>query len=98
VVSLAGVRLKRAFLDDVETLDVPAACRRISCPTLVAHGDQDRVVPVSDAETLFAALGGERRLVIYPGADHRFTNAADLAALLADASRWLEQHLSKEAA
>jgi len=95
VFSLGGVKLKKSFLEDVETLDVAAACRRISCPTFIAHGDADRVVPPADAETIAGALAGERRVKLYPGADHRFSKASDLAELLADASRWLEERLTE---
>ena len=95
VFSLAGMRLKKAFLEDVETLDVLAACREIRCPTFVAHGDADRVVPVADGEAIAAALGGEHRLKIYPGADHRFSKPSDLEAMLDDTSAWLATHLSK---
>ncbi|HSD09370.1 MAG TPA: alpha/beta fold hydrolase [Candidatus Binatia bacterium] len=98
VLSLGGVRLKRSFLDDVETLDVIGACRRVACPTFVAHGDADRVVPCSDAEEIVAALGGGHRLKIYPGADHRFSRPSDLEALLDDCAAWLEGHLLRNGA
>ena len=92
VLSLGGVRLRSTFLDDVETLDVLGACREVRCPTFVAHGDADRVVPCSDAEEIAAALGAEHRLKIYPGADHRFSKPADLEELLEDCASWLEAH------
>jgi alpha-beta hydrolase superfamily lysophospholipase len=95
ILSLGGVRLKRSFLDDVETLDVIGACRKIACPTFLAHGDADRVVPCSDAEEIAAALGGEHRLKIYPGADHRFSKPSDLETLLEDCAAWLESHLAR---
>lgn len=97
ITSLGGVRLKRSFLEDVETLDVLGACGRISCPALVAHGSDDRVVPPSDAGEIAAALGGRSEVKIYPGADHRFTRPDDLALLLDDCSRWLLEHLGGDA-
>lgn len=97
VASLAGVRLKRTFLDDVESLDVAAACRRIACPTLVVHGDADRVVPLSDGEEIAAALAGEHRLEVHRGADHRFSKPADLDALVESAARWMVDHLAERA-
>jgi pimeloyl-ACP methyl ester carboxylesterase len=96
VLSLGGVRLRSTFLEDVETLDVLAACRKVVCPTLVTHGDADAVVPPSDAEEIASALGGEHRLSIYHGADHRFSRPADLEALLAESSAWLERHLERK--
>jgi alpha-beta hydrolase superfamily lysophospholipase len=94
VLSLGGLRLKRSFLDDIETLDVIGACKRIACPTFLAHGDADRVVPCSDAEEIAGALRGEHRLKIYAGADHRFSRPSDLETLLDDCATWLESHLA----
>jgi dipeptidyl aminopeptidase/acylaminoacyl peptidase len=88
------VRLKRSFLDDVETLDVIGACKRIACPAFLAHGDADRVVPCSDAEEIAGTLGGEHRLKIYPGADHRFSRPSDLETLLDDCATWLVGRLA----
>ena len=93
--SFGGVQLRSTFLDDVQTLDVVAACRRIRCPTFVAHGSADRVVPCADAEEIAAALGVEHALKIYPGADHRFSRPADLEEMLGDCSAWLERHLTR---
>lgn len=98
VLSLGGVKLRSTFLDDLQTLDVVAACRRVRCPTFVAHGDADRVVPCSDAEEIAAALEAEHALRIYPGADHRFSRPADLEAMLGDCAAWLERHLTRAAA
>ncbi len=98
VLSLGGVKLKKSFLEDVEALDVPAACRRIACPTFVAHGDADAVVPVSDGEEIVAALRGEKRFKTYPGADHRFSKPEDLEELLGDCGAWLGRHLAEERA
>ena len=94
--SLGGVRLKRSFLDDIDTLDVLGSSARVRCPTFVAHGDADTVVPVSDAHDITAALAGERQCRIYPGADHRFTKPEDLDRLLDDCRRWLIEHLLPE--
>jgi pimeloyl-ACP methyl ester carboxylesterase len=94
VYSLGGIRLKSAFLEDVETLDVLGACRTIACPTFLAHGDADRVVPSAAAEEIAAAMRAESRVKIYPGADHRFSKPSDLEALLEDLVAWLTLHLT----
>ena len=39
-------------------------------PTLFIHGDQDRIVPFSDAEELYEACSAEKELVIVEGAGH----------------------------
>ena len=98
VFSLGGVKLNRAFLDDVTSLDALAAFRRIAVPVLVAHGDADRVVPYADGEEIAAAVAGEARLSRYPGGDHRFSRAEDLERMLDECEAWLLHHLEGAAA
>jgi acetyl esterase/lipase len=72
-------------------------------PTLIIAGDADKGVPVSQSETLHAALdkaGVENQLKIMPGADHDFyvkgdpvkTDAYALDAMNTMVA-WFEQHL-----
>jgi carboxymethylenebutenolidase len=52
-------------------------------PTLILHGDADRVVPVSEAHRLADALsstGSRYDIMIYPGAGHGFSAQLDSAA------------------
>jgi non-heme chloroperoxidase len=60
-------------------------------PTLIVHGDDDRIVPIADSAELSAKLVRDATLKVYPGAPHglamlpacedRFN--ADLLAFLA---------------
>ncbi len=43
-------------------------CARVSCPTLVMHGDEDAVRPLRQGEALARATGGE--LVVLEGSGH----------------------------
>ena len=53
---------------DQESLNV---LKTISLPTLIIHGEQDALVPLKEAETLYDHIGAkEKRLVVIPGADH----------------------------
>lgn len=83
-----GMRLGTAFLDDIERLDVLARVGRVTCPVLLTHGTADEVVPVDDAAQLAARLCGPSTIRRYEGADHRFSDPALLAAMLADVTRW----------
>ena len=65
-------------------------------PTLLIHGDADRLVPVSNSHDMYAALQGhgvESKVIIIPGAGHGFRDAdAELAmTALVD---WFAQHLA----
>ena len=88
-----GRRLNVSLLHDLEVLDVPKAARKISCPVLVIHGDQDDIVPVEEGHELFAALAGPKRLCIIEGSGHRLTEPAYLQKALAESIDWLTQNL-----
>ena len=45
---------------------------RITAPTLIMHGDFDRVVPVGNASLLAAKIPGSK-LMIFPNGNHAFT-------------------------
>jgi len=45
--------------------------RSIEMPTLIIHGEQDSLIPASEADILFENSGAKnKKLVIIPGADH----------------------------
>jgi pimeloyl-ACP methyl ester carboxylesterase len=86
-----GLRLNATLLEDVERIDVAAAARKISAPALVLHGDRDPTVPVAEGRELYAALAGEKRLVILEGAEHRLTGG-HLQKAVDETSAWLTEH------
>ena len=52
------MRLDVGLLDDIEknsnsTLNVEKALENLNCPLLIAHGEQDLAVPISEAEQLY---------------------------------------------
>ncbi len=64
-------------------------------PVLVLHGDDDRVVPPSEARALAAWLakrGMPHELVMYPGEGHHLTDAATADALHRT-TRFFQRHL-----
>ncbi len=64
-----------------------------ACPTLAVFGDADPWVPLADIEELRRLWSGaeERKIVVYPGADHGFVHDPDRPAHRADdaADAWL---------
>ncbi len=70
---------------------VSVALDRLSLPTLVIHGGDDRVVPTWCSEAL-----GERPLVtrrVYAGIRHELHNEVAGPAILDDVVAWLRDHL-----
>ena len=73
--------ISQAFLDDMARVgSVLPVAPRIRVPWLLVHGDADAVVPVDESREIAAKAGGPAKVVVLPGADHVFTDAAELAA------------------
>jgi acetyl esterase/lipase len=62
-------------------------------PTLLIHGDADKLVPIQQAETFVAkarSAGAKARLVTKPGKGHGWPEMADDQITIAD---WFDEHL-----
>ncbi len=62
-------------------------------PTLIVHGDADKLVPMQQAETFVkraSDVGATAKLVIKPGVAHGWPKIEDDALTLAD---WFDEHL-----
>ena len=88
-----GQRLNVALLEDLDTLDVAQTARQVRCPVLILHGDADEVVPVAEAYELHDCLTGPKRLSIFPGVDHRFSNPLVMRQAMSEALDWLAEHV-----
>lgn len=91
---LADVEERRASLD----LLAAASARR--APWLIVHGAEDESVPVVEGHRLAEAAGGEKELLVIPGANHTFGSRHPFAGptphliqALNATQRWLRDHL-----
>lgn len=94
--------LERTMSDDEKLLELG---RRISPithvsaddpPTLIIHGDADKLVPIQQAETFLAKLkeaGVATELVVKKGAAHGWPDLAKDHAIIAD---WFDKHLARK--
>lgn len=64
---------------------------RLSLPTLVIHGGEDRLVPTSISAPFEGRPGVTRR--VYPGARHELHNEPEWPTILDDVVAWLRDHL-----
>jgi len=48
--------------------------QNISCPCLIVHGGQDRIIPVSEAHRLFKALRAPKEIKIWEDGTHNLSN------------------------
>lgn len=68
------------------------ALTTVTAPTLlIVGGDDTQVIELNRAA--LARLGGEKALVLVPGAAHLFSEPGALAAVTAAAGAWFERHL-----
>ena len=68
------------------------ALARVSAPTLLIVGGNDRaVLPVNEAA--FAALRGEKRIHVVPGATHLFEEPGALEEVAREATAWFGAYL-----
>ncbi len=63
----------------------------VTQPVLLMHGEADDVVPLAHATLIESLVGGEVRLVTFPGVGHRFEEPGALPGLLDTLDQWLEQ-------
>jgi fermentation-respiration switch protein FrsA (DUF1100 family) len=68
-----------AFLALLSTYRFPTAeyAGRTGCPTLVMHGDDDRVIPFSNGRQLFESLPEPKRFHVIPRGDHNDVTPPD---------------------
>lgn len=92
--SLTGWFYERRTEMAISTANSIALAPRLRCPTLVAHGAADRVIPIECGRRLFAALpaGIEKRWVEIPGADHDNVLITDFP-IYAEMAEWLLRHV-----
>jgi alpha-beta hydrolase superfamily lysophospholipase len=66
---------------------------QLRLPTLILHGDVDRIVPVTSSPRFFAALGSEdKELKIFPGMYHEPFNEVGRDEVIAVLLEWLSRH------
>jgi acylglycerol lipase len=69
--------------------------QRITLPTLVLHGEADRLVSPSTSQLIFDGIGSpDKSLKFYDGLYHEILNEPEKARVLADIWVWLASHQS----
>lgn len=91
LIPLKGVILQK-FIEDLENIDITGAAKEVS-NILIIHGEQDKIVPVKDAYTLFKLVKEPKKLKIIKNMDHRFTNPKLRKIAIDESLRWLKNHL-----
>jgi non-heme chloroperoxidase len=66
------VSIKGAYdcIKQFSETDFTADLKKFDIPTLIAHGDDDQIVPIAAAAMLSAKIVPDAKLKVYPGAPH----------------------------
>ncbi|GLZ43459.1 alpha/beta hydrolase [Actinokineospora sp. NBRC 105648] len=66
----AGLKQAYDCIEQFSETDFTEDLKRIDVPTLIAHGDDDQIVPIHNAALKSAELVPNNTLKVYPGAPH----------------------------
>jgi dienelactone hydrolase len=92
-IDLGGLMLGVGFLDDLPRIDPLKNLSQFKGASLIIHGSEDAVVPVTEAHVYHKHLGDRSTLHIIDGADHTF-NRSDWEQDVIDTTvRWLKREL-----
>ncbi|HJW22415.1 MAG TPA: alpha/beta hydrolase, partial [Candidatus Limnocylindrales bacterium] len=80
---------QRAFAEQGR---VAGSLERLTIPTLVIHGEEDRIVPTATSRPLDGRPGVTRR--VYSGARHELHNEPDGPRIIDDVVGWLRDHVA----
>lgn len=83
--------LRDEFFAELSTTDLAREARHVRIPTLLVHGDRDRVIPIEEALSLFQVVRGPKRFVIVRGASHSFTGPTKRRELAKTILDWFRE-------
>jgi non-heme chloroperoxidase len=85
-----GIKSAHDCIKAFSETDTTEDLKKIDVPTLIAHGDDDQIVPIIAAAMLSSKLVKNSVLKVYPGAPHGLTGAHE-AEFNTDLLDWLAQ-------
>lgn len=85
------LQLRRDFFSDAGRYSIAESLEALKIPLLAVHGQEDEIIPVSDAYAARHHKPEDTELLIIPGADHMFSQAAHRAQVAAGVSRWFRR-------
>jgi fermentation-respiration switch protein FrsA (DUF1100 family) len=84
--------LREEFYRDLRQYDARQAIKNLgNC--LILHGEADELVPLSQAEELYASARSPKHLEVFPGGDHRFTDPQQRRRAIRMSLEWFQRYL-----
>jgi uncharacterized protein len=85
-------KLKYTFFTDQNNENAYNVAKNINIPTLIVHGDADKVVPLEQSKKL-ASIIPRSKLIIVPGAGHRFLHMDHFHQSIDEFIKFVQSHL-----
>jgi dipeptidyl aminopeptidase/acylaminoacyl peptidase len=82
------LRLGPDFYRTLDTPDLPSLAPSLA-NIILLHGDADETVPLAHAVLIHRLAGDPKRIEIFPGGDHRFSDDRQRARAVALSTEWL---------
>jgi putative redox protein len=86
--------ITRAFIEDLETQNHPAAISNLGKALLVCHSPADDVVPFAEASEIFNAANQPKSFVSLDGADHYLFKREDAVYTAGVIAAWAARYIS----
>jgi len=86
-------RLDLNYLNEAVSRDWSEVIKDIDPPTLIAHGEKDKDIPLKYSRDLFEKLKVKKKLDIIAAADHHFESKEARQKLIELCLNWLKQNL-----
>jgi uncharacterized protein len=90
--SIGHVPFHSRLYDDCLQYDAYKAAMQVSTPTVIVHGAQDELIPLTQVQRIYTSIRGEKHLELLPSADHRFSRPADFSRMTDTLAHWLVRH------
>jgi esterase/lipase len=95
-IDFGGLNIKHSFITDSAKYDMKNIMKKIKCPILLIHGDEDDIVPLSQSQEIIEYINEPKKLVIIEGMTHNVTSADQMTIIYKEISEWLEKYLYSE--
>jgi pimeloyl-ACP methyl ester carboxylesterase len=90
--SVGRVPFHSRFYEDCLRYDAYKAATQVTAPTVVVHGTQDELIPLTQVQRLVDGLKPPKHLELISGADHRFSRASDFSRMTETLAAWLVRY------
>jgi len=91
-----SLQLSAAFFADAGQYNLPETIAGLNAPLLIVHGDCDEIVPVQEAYLAQKLNNENKKIAVFPGADHMFSHKKHRQQISELVVEWFKKHTSEK--